>query len=129
MKCYASALIINDVQSSDFGNYSCNFSDHGAKYPDYYDRYNRYDNVQNITLFDESSSEKQPLKVEYFENFYTKGIRSKMLMQCVVTGGQLYWFVMYEYNLVRCTYMSLLQQQLHNRFYHSNVDTISHGKY
>ena len=91
MKCYSSGLVINNVQDSDFGIYTCNFAYHN-------DRNQNPDDseIQNITLYDSTSSEQQPVKVEYYEIFYAKGIRSKLLMQCVVTGGPLNWFVRTE---------------------------------
>ena len=83
MKCFASALIITNVTNADLGEYQCKFID---------DRYN----VQRITLVDSALEGTLPEKIEYFENFYTKNIRSKLLMQCVVTGGPVYWFIRFD---------------------------------
>ena len=55
--------------------------------------YEHNSQMQNITVFDGKSSQKQETKVEYFESFYTKGVKSKLLMQCVVTGGPLTWYI------------------------------------
>jgi len=87
MKCFASALVIRDVTTSDLGEYQCKLTSEDGGSSD------SRSNVQKITVYNEASPVTLPKKIEYFENFYTKGIRSKLLMQCVVTGGPVQWFV------------------------------------
>ncbi|XP_063691602.1 uncharacterized protein DDB_G0271670-like [Bolinopsis microptera] len=92
MACYASSLTIKSVVAADFGKYTCNFSHHTVDENNYYNR--GVSSLQNITLYNvNDTSIKQNTKVEYFEKFYTKGLKDKMLLQCVVTGGELQWYV------------------------------------
>ena len=93
MKCYASILTIKNVQNSDLGEYSCNFTDH-LKGSSSSTEDEKYNHIQNITLFDANSDETQPAKVEYYESFYTKGMYNKLLLQCVVTGAPIYWLAL-----------------------------------
>jgi hypothetical protein len=87
MKCFASALVIRNVTTSDLGEYQCKLTSEDGGSSD------SRSNVQKITVYNKASSVTLPKKIEYFENFYTKGIRSKLLMQCVVSGGPVQWFV------------------------------------
>ena len=83
MKCFASALTITNVTNADLGEYQCKFiGDLGE--------------TGRITLVDSVLEGTLPEKIEYFENFYTKNIRSKLLMQCVVTGGPVHWFIRFD---------------------------------
>ena len=96
MKCFASALTITNVTPEDLGEYQCHLvSENGDEEPASEEPLT-VDNVQNITVADIKSVGKLPKKIEYFENFYTKGIKSKLLMQCVVTGGPVHWFLRFE---------------------------------
>ena len=91
MACFASALTIKNVDDSDFGQYSCNLSQHKGEVDEYYR--GRFW-VQNITLYNiEDKSVKQPEKVQFFESAYPKLARDKLLIQCVATGGELTWMV------------------------------------
>ena len=93
MSCYASSLTIKSVVAADFGKYTCNFSNHIIGENNYYNNEGG-SSLQNITLYNvNDTSIKQNTKVEYFEKFYTKGLRDKMLFQCVATGGELQWYV------------------------------------
>ncbi|KAL5271567.1 hypothetical protein ACHWQZ_G002004 [Mnemiopsis leidyi] len=84
MKCFSSALTILDVTKADLGEYKCLLNIDNKRYST--------DN-QTIRVYNAASQEQMPKKIEYFQRFYTKGIISKMLMQCVVTGGPIYWFI------------------------------------
>ena len=88
MKCFASALTITNVTNADLGEYQCKLTDDQEETGIY--------NVQRITLVDSALEGTLPEKIEYFENFYTKNIRSKLLMQCVVTGGPVHWFIRFD---------------------------------
>ena len=86
MKCFSSALTILEVTEADLGEYKCVLN---AKY----DNYQESENTQTIRVYNAASPEQMPKKIEYFQRFYTKGIKSKLLMQCVVTGGPVHWFI------------------------------------
>ncbi|XP_063692081.1 uncharacterized protein LOC134824230 [Bolinopsis microptera] len=90
MACYASSLTIKSVVAADFGKYTCNFSHHTVDEDGYYN--NGGSSLQYITLYNvNDTSIKQDTKIEYFQKFYTKGLKDKMLLQCVATGGELQW--------------------------------------
>ncbi|XP_063681353.1 uncharacterized protein LOC134816445 [Bolinopsis microptera] len=88
MECFASALTITNVTKDDLGEYECKLTDDQEETGIY--------NVRRITVVDSALEGDLPEKIEYFENFYTQRIRSKLLMQCVVTGGPVYWFIRFD---------------------------------
>ncbi|XP_063694307.1 uncharacterized protein LOC134825996 [Bolinopsis microptera] len=88
MECFASALTITNVTKDDLGEYECKLTDDQEETGIY--------DVRRITLVESVLEGALPEKIEYFENFYTQRIRSKLLMQCVVTGGPVYWFIRFD---------------------------------
>ena len=82
MKCLSSVLTIVNVSEGDLGEYKCVLNSMRDS-----------DDIKTIRVYDAVTQELMPKKIEYFQAFYTKGINSKMLMQCVVTGGPIYWFI------------------------------------
>ena len=93
MACYASSLTIRNVSVADFGEYKCNLSYHSEKKDDNYWR-NIASSAKNITLYNiDDATVKQPVKVDYFQKYYTKGLKGNILVQCVTTGGELKWNV------------------------------------
>ena len=90
MMCYTSSLTIRDVEMSDFGSYSCNFSYHSRSTNDWYDR--GTGSVQNITLYNiNDNTVVIPEKVDYFQSFYVERKKDSILSQCVVSGALLKW--------------------------------------
>ena len=96
MKCFSSALTIRNVKVADLGEYQCHFGADADTDIKGHGRPRNGSQIQNVTLFDAKSEVKQDTKVEYFESFYTQGIKSSLLMQCVVTGGPLTWYLQPE---------------------------------
>ncbi|XP_063688936.1 uncharacterized protein LOC134822031 [Bolinopsis microptera] len=91
MKCLASALTITNVTKADLGEYQCKLTDDQAE--------TRIYDVRRITLVDSALEGTLPKKIEYFQHFYTdytQSIGSKLLMQCVVTGGPVHWFIGFD---------------------------------
>ena len=79
MKCYTSVLHIQNIQDSDFGIYSCNLSSYES-------------DVKEITLFNEAETQTKSLTgIQFFEHFYIKGLKDKLLLQCSVFGGSVKW--------------------------------------
>ena len=87
-KCYASALLIKDVQKTDFGVYTCNISNHNGN--DEYDR-NQRSEVRTITLYNAAQTKKPSPSIHYFESFYMHQRKNQLLLQCSVTGESLQW--------------------------------------
>ena len=93
--CYSSVLTIKNVASKDFVMYQCHF---GANASTRYGRKQSEESgkhINNITVFDART----PLllyieEVMYFESTYIGNPGSKILMQCLITGGgTLNWYI------------------------------------
>lgn len=98
MQCYSSSLTISNIQQSDFGSYSCNFSNHNQEKLGINDMYHEeYSDILNMTLYNvKDTSHVQSVGVQYFESFYVQNIRDQLLLQCVVSGASLNWYIFYE---------------------------------
>jgi hypothetical protein len=83
IKCFTSVLTIDKMTKDDFGDYECSI---GSK----------WDTADTLTLTvfnaDATSEEQFRKRVIYFEKALRKGLDSKVLMQCVVESGSVYWF-------------------------------------
>ena len=82
-KCFTSVLSIRNVTEDDFGDYECIWGSSS-----------RWDKSQSldITVLDLASDEKLPTKITYFQRNFNIGLKSKVLMQCVVENGPVFWF-------------------------------------
>lgn len=88
MSCYTSLLTITGVEASDFGTYSCNFSNHDEE--TYW--YGRENSIQNITLYNSNDeAEIIPQGIDYFQSAYVEKMSDSILVQCVVSGMNLEW--------------------------------------
>ena len=88
MKCYTSILKIENVMDEDLGMYRCNFSYHKNNSDYYRDGFS----MANTTLV--SLGTDITPNVDYFQGFYTSGVDSMFLAQCVVSGSkEVYWFI------------------------------------
>ena len=88
LRCISSVLTIGKVADSDLGEYQCNMSR----------RYYGSD-TRSITVFKAASEIPKPPRIAYFEKALDRGILSKVLLQCVVENGPVYWYVQLTENM------------------------------
>ena len=93
MKCLASALTITNVTKADLGEYQCKLETLTGDQEE-----TEIDNIRRITVVNSALEGTLPKKITYFENVCTQSSSrgTKLLMQCVVTGGPVHWFIRFD---------------------------------
>lgn len=83
-RCLTSVLVIHNITENDLAAYQCFFNNttgpHGG-------------DMRYFTVFKIDSGDDTPKNILYFQDSYPKGITSNLLMQCLVTGGTVHWFI------------------------------------
>lgn len=97
-KCMATSMKIKRITIDDLGVYTCNFSYHYTNERSWQDP--SIDETEVVQI----GTKHQLKEVTYFTSSYQNSAK-QMLLQCVVTGGKLNWFVkltqseyVYKYN-------------------------------
>ena len=99
--CYTSVLTISEVEESDFGMYSCNFSYHDGVLEHRYNRYGKSYAVSNISLITEDTEPSLSEALVYNQGgLFQKNYKYPILpifSQCLVYGSKnISWYVAFE---------------------------------
>ena len=81
-RCISSVLTIYKVTVTDLGKYQCGIY-----------REREYPVGNNITVFNDTSEDTEPPRIAYFQKAHDRGLLSKVLFQCVVENGPVYWYL------------------------------------
>ena len=83
-RCFTSVLVIHNITENDLGAYQCFFNNSAWPHDG---------NITYFRVFKVDSGDDTPKDIPYFQGSYPKGITSNLLMQCLVTGGTVHWFI------------------------------------